>query len=241
MFNFRKKDIAELQTSENDLKFSDEILNEIHHYLFSGEELNLEIIEDLMLKLQITKEGVEEYFANQDKSLKGKVKKEFIRFGRYTRKEFIYFGILILSVLILGDKAMYAALALALFKQYNDEADDKLDVVIENKDKSINELFQIMNSRIKHYENVLKLKQSKLRVISDSNDRENNILILANEYLEMCLDDRITLDDIPVNIQNVILVMLQNELGEGSLEELLNQARSMRLGNTSIRNKVNKN
>lgn len=240
MFNFRKKDIAELQTSENDLNASDEILNEIHHYLFSGEELNTKILENLMLKLQITKERVDQHLFYSDAS-NSKVKKEFIRFGRYTRKEFIYFGILILSVLILGDKAMYAALALALFKQYNDEADDKLDVVIENKDKSINELFQIMNSRIKHYENVLKLKQSKLRVISDSNDRENNILILANEYLEMCLDDRITLDDIPVNIQNVILVMLQNELGEGSLEELLNQARSMRLGNTSIRNKVNKN
>lgn len=241
MFNYRKKDITNLQIAEKDLNDNEKILDSIQHWLFSGEEINAEILENLMVKLQIANETIGKYLSRSDYSLNRKVKKEFRRFGRYTRKEFIYFGILILSVLILGDKAMYAALALALFKQYNDSADDKLDVVIENKNKSINELFQIMSSRIMHYENVLKLKQSKLKVISDSNNMENNILILANQYLEMFLNDRIAISDIPLDIQNVILVMLQNELGEGSLEELLNQARSMKLENTSIRNRVNRN
>ena len=58
-------------------------------------------------------------------------------------------------------------------------------------------------------------------MVDDSDTREDNEFIIANQYLEMYLDDRIVLGDIPSNIQNILLMMLQNELGEGTLERLL--------------------
>ena len=58
MFDFRKKEIIEIQSAKKDLKDNERILDEIHHYLFAGEELNLEIINEIMLHLQIVDEGV---------------------------------------------------------------------------------------------------------------------------------------------------------------------------------------
>lgn len=227
MFDFRKEEKIELQSAKNDLNDNEKILDDIHHYLFSGEELNLEIINDLMINLQIVDEGVKEYYAKINDSLKGKLKKLVNNSGKYTIEDLIFLTFVVIIGLFLKFYSFPLIFVIVSLKARKDKADEKLAVLI----KEVNGLFQATRGRIKNYKNVLDIKYSRLRVIDDNNTRDDDALIVANDYLEMYLDDRIMLDDIPANIQNIMLMMLQNELGEGTLEKLL----------TLVKNQKNKN
>ncbi len=217
MFDFRKKEIIEIQSAKKDLKDNERILDEIHHYLFAGEELNLEIINELMLHLQIVDEGVKEYYAKINDSLKGKSKVLVNTSRKYVLEDLLIMLFLIVMGLFLKFYSFPLIFVIVSLKALKDKADEKLAVLI----KDFNGLFRITNRRIKNYKNVLEIKYNRLRVVDDSDTREDNELIIANQYLEMYLDDRIVLGDIPSNIQNILLMMLQNELGEGTLERLL--------------------
>lgn len=227
MFNFRKKEKIELQSAKNDLKDNERILNEIHHYLFAGEELNLEIIDELMINLQIVDEGLKEYYAKINDSLKGKLKVLVNTSRKYAFEDLLIILLSIVMGLFLKLYSFPLIFVIVSLKACKDKVDEKLAVSI----KEVNGLFKAMNGRIKNYKNVVEIKYNRLRTVDESSAREDDDIIIANQYLEMYLDDRIFLDDIPLNIQSVLLMMLQNELGEGTLEKLL----------TLVKNRKNEN
>ena len=181
MFDFRKKEIIEIQSAKKDLKDNERILDEIHHYLFAGEELNLEIINELMLHLQIVDEGVKEYYAKINDSLKGKSKVLVNTSRKYVLEDLLIMLFLIVMGLFFKFYSFPLIFVIVSLKALKDKEDEKLVVLI----KDFNGLFRITNRRIKNYKNVLEIKYNRLRVVDDSDTREDNEFIIANQYLEM--------------------------------------------------------
>lgn len=236
MFNFRKK-VNESEFPNDALRLNEDILNKIHNSLFSGQKLTLDDIEILVLDLLLAKGSVEEYFQSIDNTFKGKAKKEIFNLGKMVNKELYYFGILIILVLIFGPYAFLLALFLGVSRHDKDKKDAKIEILKVQNEKDVHELFEEFKRRIANYEDILMLKRDRLKMQEESYNRTTDYyLVLVNDYLGLCLNDRITLLDVPSNIQQTMLIMLQNDLQTtGTLEELIGLAKAKMKGNIQER------
>lgn len=176
MFDFRKKEKIELHSAKNVLKDNERILDGIQYYLFAGEELNLEIIDELMINLQIVDEGVKEYYAKINGSLKGKLKVLVNTSRKYALEDLLIILFLVVIGLFLKLYSFPLIFVIASLKACKDKADEKLAVSI----KEVNGLFKAMNGRIKNYKNVVEIKYNRLRTVDESSVREDDDIIIAN-------------------------------------------------------------
>lgn len=217
MFDLFKKEklvLQHIKTNINDIK---NILDEVHASLFSVDTLEEERLKELEEKI---KKAYEKRENCPSLEINKNVGSHLLRSLLY---EFFWVELVFFLALTLGvtNFSIPIFLVIGVYKGLKDRRNEKISLIVEKEEKILEDLYKEVGGRIKYYKNIIAIKEAKLKVIDDPEEKDSP-LILANRYLEMLLDNEITLLDIPIDIQKVMLVMLQNELGiTGSLIELI--------------------
>lgn len=99
--------------------------------------------------------------------------------------------------------------------------------------------FNQLLKRVEHYKNIVIIRILSIKINREDNDYNNNLSLLASTYLDMLLNNTITILDIPLEIQKLIKEMLQTDFGiDTSFEELLKMASYTKIDNMMLLNRT---
>lgn len=99
--------------------------------------------------------------------------------------------------------------------------------------------FNQLLKRVEHYKSIVTIRILSIKIKREDNDYNSNLSLLASTYLDMLLNNTITILDIPLGIQKLIKEMLQTEFGiDASFEELLKMASYAKIDNMMLLNRT---
>lgn len=99
--------------------------------------------------------------------------------------------------------------------------------------------FNQLLKRVEHYKSIVTIRILSIKIKREDNDYNSNLSLLASTYLDMLLNNTITILDILLGIQKLIKEMLQTEFGiDASFEELLKMASYAKIDNMMLLNRT---
>lgn len=99
--------------------------------------------------------------------------------------------------------------------------------------------FNQLLKRVEHYKSIVTIRILSTKIKREDNDYNSNLSLLASTYLDMLLNNTITILDIPLEIQKLIKEMLQTDFGiDTSFEELLKMASYTKIDNMMLLNRT---